>query len=181
MHADAISNFFNNPVTEESVRALDSYIQDRTLCSKTIQSALELLLKPIPLNQVVTTLESWTGRIINSNPKPARDTCELMYRALDALRLDKSIKFANEQALQARLDAQSALKSNARTQLVLMGTLPAIGGAVAGPVVAGSFTFAAVVQGAACGLGVGGTWIFGETVYNSARGNNCLIKEALKK
>ncbi len=127
MQADVISNFFNNPVTEDSVRALDSYIQEKKMDSKSIQSALELLLKPIPLNQGVNTLESWTGRIRDSNPKPTIETCELMYRALDALRFEKNIDEAKAGAHEADAHIDGLIRSNE----VMNATIIKIGGLVA--------------------------------------------------
>ncbi len=112
MNADAIFNFFNNPVTEDSVRALDSYIQEKNMDSKSIQSALELLLKPIPLNQGVNTLESWTGRIRDSNPKPTIETCELMYRALDAIRFEKKIDETRAIVRKVVAHAKGIIRSN---------------------------------------------------------------------
>ncbi len=176
MQADAIYNFFNNPVTGDSVRALDSYIQEKNMDSKSIKSALELLLKPIPLNQGVNTLESWTGRIRDSNPKPK--TCELMYSALDALRFEKGLFLANLVAQNAELKMESLSQTTARTILGTTAIASIITGIIAFPLAVGSFTFAAVGQGAACGLGVEGAIVGVEEVGNRAIGEKTWIQRA---
>ncbi len=186
MDEDAIYNFFNNPVTQDSVRILDRYILEKDMDTESVRCALERLINQIPLNQQASILNSWSDRIKNCNPKPAMNTRNPMHIALDALQrnlvvmdLMNRTNLANARALQASSDAQSALQSNARMQLALTLALPTVGGSIAGSLMAASgFTLAAVGQGAFYGFGTGVTLIAGEEAYNLARGNSTLIQEA---
>ncbi len=122
MHADAISNFFNNPVTEDSVKALDRYINDGDIDLESTECALKILLNKISSDQQMSTLDSWKDRIRDSNPKLAKNTRILMHRTLNALRIEKNI----DETIAIVRETKAHIKSN----LAMNATIIKVGGLV---------------------------------------------------
>ncbi len=125
MNADAIYNFFNNPVTEDSVKALDGYVEGKD--TDQLESALKILLNQISSDQQTSTLKSWKDRIRDSNPKPVKYTRNLMHTTLNALRIEKS----SEETLAITRETRAHIDGIIRSNLAMNAIIIKVAGLVA--------------------------------------------------
>ncbi len=125
MNVDAIYNFFNNPVTEDSVKALEGYIKGKD--TKQLEFAFRILLNQISSDQQTSTLKSWEDRITDSNPQPVAKIRNSMYTAISAIQLGKRSDKADAVAHEAAAHVKGIIKSNE----VMNATIIKVGGLVA--------------------------------------------------